>query len=146
MLLLVHFTSHPVPRYGALIEVSLALLQIVFNGQVLRMVSMETRQVQLFAQIVGITTGLSCAVQLANAFLLGMDRSFQHTFQVSLLLYKRFVDDVLVITRPKVHTPDMLQSLNSFDPLINCTQDGLEADDRVSFLDLDIDYSGGKLV
>ena len=61
-------------------------------------------------------------------------------------LYKRFVDDVLVITRSKVHTPDMLQALNSFDPLINCTQDGLEADDRVSFLDLDIDYSGGKLV
>ena len=48
-------------------------------------------------QVTGVTTGLSCAVQLANAFLLGMDHSCRLKHGSDIVLYQRYFDDVLVI-------------------------------------------------
>ena len=143
--LLAYYRANPCRGYGALIELLCWLLQIVFDGQILRMTSAVSGTKSLFVQVVGITTGLSCAVQLANLFLLGMDQTFKHTFSVQLHLYKRFVDDVLVVMGENCNTQDMLNSLNAFDDLIVCTNDGTESGTKVTFLDLDIDFSMGAL-
>ena len=76
---------------------------------------------------------------------MGLDRTFAHTFSVSVRLYKRFVDDILVVLDRGVETADLLDCLNSFHPNIVCTNDGTEGNKAVTFLDLDICILGNKL-
>ena len=109
------------------------LLSIVFNGQILSFTRTVTRLKTLCVQVVGITTGLACAVQLSNLYLIGMDATFQHTFSSSLCLYKRFVDDVLVVLSERIKTDKLLEVLNSFSSDIVYTNDGTESDTCVVF-------------
>ena len=139
------YTAKPVRGFGALIEVLCMLLQIVFNGQILVYTGSVSGKKTLYMQTVGITTGLACAVQLANLYLLGMDAAFKHTFSCSLSLYKRFVDDVLVVLTSRFNTDQLLDALNSFDGSIICTNDGSEGDKAVTFLDLELDITSDTL-
>ena len=75
-----------------------------------------------------------------------MGATFQHTFSSSLCLYKRFVDDVLVVLSERVKTEQLLLALNTFCTDIICTNDGSESDTCVVFLDLDINIQGCSLV
>ena len=114
------------------------LLQIVFDGQVLVMTAAVAGQKRFFFQEVGITTGLSCAVQLANLYLIGSDRAYAYTFAATMVLYRRFVGDILIMMNDSSSTHSMLEVLNSFHPNIVVTNDGEEDDKHVTFLDLDI--------
>ena len=65
-----YYNRHPVRRFGALIEALMMILHIVFAGQVLsfNFNSSVGKGHVLYTQAVGITTGLACAVQLANLY------------------------------------------------------------------------------
>ena len=74
-----------------------------------------------------------------------MDAAFKHTFSCSLSLYKRFVDDVLVVLTSRFNTDQLSDALNSFDGSIICTNDGSEGDKAVTFLDLELNITSDTL-
>ena len=83
-----------------------------------------------------ITTGLSCGTQLANVFLVGLDQHMQASLRSSLWLYKRFVDDVLVVHTQHVTAADILQGFNEWNVAITVTHDSSEKPEQTTFLDL----------
>ena len=95
--------------------------------------------------MVGVTTGLSCACQVANIYLLGMDSAFRYTFRYSCQFLKRFIDDVLVVIDTSISTHSMLEELNSFSEDINRTNHETDSNTQVTFLDLNIDISSNEL-
>jgi hypothetical protein len=108
------------------------------------MTASATGIVRFYLQRIGITTGLSCAVQLANVYLTGLDKAFTYTFHASMLVYKRFVDDILVLLDKRILMAEMLAVLNGFHANIAVTNED-EDDKSVAFLDLDISIFGGTL-
>ena len=63
-----YFAQQPVANAGALIEVLLNFVDIIFQSQLLKYLSQVSHKASFYSQTVGITTGLSCATQLANVF------------------------------------------------------------------------------
>ena len=51
----------------------------------------------IFHQTSGVTTGLICATQLANCFLLSLDIETARILGSDLCFYRRYVDDILVV-------------------------------------------------
>ena len=108
-----------------------------------------------FKQTTGITTGLICACQVANLFLLGLDKLWiswaQQTANSTSLtisfLYKRFIDDVLIGHHPSISPLEVAQVLSGFDSSIVVTHDTGDSNDGISFLDLLISQSdlGGEI-
>ena len=79
--------------------------------------------------------GLSCAVQLGNIYLEGLDEFVVRTFSANLHFYRRFVDDILIIGIID-DVADFLERINSWHPSIRCTH--VISKERITFLDLDI--------
>ena len=93
-------------------------------------------------QILGITTGLSCGTQLANAYLAGLDQYMTSALNCSLWLYKRFVDDVLIIHSQHVTAVDLVHLFNGWDEAIRITHDDSEEPHQTSFLDFKLSVHG----
>ena len=136
-----YYSRFPERNWGAKVELVIMLLQIIFDGQILRMVACSTGDKRFYLQQVGITTGLSCAVQLANVYLTGLDKAFTYAFGASVLVYRRFVDDILVLLDSRIDTSDLLAVLNAFHANIAVTNED-EDDKSVTFLDLCISIFG----
>ena len=98
---------------------------------------------KFYRQVTGITTGLSCATQVANAFLLSFDREIARTLASNLWLHKRFVDDVLIVST-QYNRCELLDICNNWCPGIVVTNDELQTDTATTFLDLSITLSNGK--
>ena len=90
---------------------------------------------ELFKQTVGVSTGLACGAQIANCFLHTLDSSIKASFSADVVLYKRYIDDILLVTHTPVLHAVMLV-LNSFDPRIKVTHDDSESASGTSFLDI----------
>lgn len=93
-------------------------------------------RVAFYVQISGITTGLSCATQVAKAFMLSFDLEVHRVVHSDLLLYKRLVvDDVLVVVHD-VNNSQFLSLFNSWCPGIVIKNDGVHAVGQLTtFLD-----------
>ncbi len=50
---------------------------------------------QLWLQAKGVTTGLACASQLTNFYLVHLDGVAESAFSTQLLFYKGYIDDIL---------------------------------------------------
>ena len=97
-----------------------------------------------FVQTSGITTGLSCATQVANAFLLAFDRHVQTSLHNDVLLMKRFVDDVLIVCIN--HTlSQLLDIFNNWCAGVAITNDDGADCTVTTFLDLRIRFQHGCL-
>ena len=92
------------------------------------------RTLALFLQIIGITTGLSCGVQLGNAYLVGLDIHLQNVLKHNLDFMKRYVDDCLVIVHD-VTVEEVLEALNGWEENIVVTNDDVQRNSTTS-LDL----------
>ena len=124
-----HYMKHPCAKWGILIEIICLLLDAVLEAQI---VSYGANS--LFLQTVGITTGLSCGTQLAICYLHTLDQLVCNSLGSHLWLYKRFIDDILIIAEVSVNV--LLDLLNCLDGGIKITHDAAENPDEASFLDI----------
>ena len=137
------FSIRALPYWGVLVELLLCLLDAVFEGQIGAFVFAEGLR-GIFKQRRGITTGLSCGVQLANLFLIAMDLEIHAAFSRHIRCYRRFVDDILVITDACVSIHQLLHVFfNSFDEDIAVTNEDCEDGRHASFLDVFISIHVG---
>ena len=85
------------------------------------------------------STGLPCGTQIANLFLSCLDESVTSSFRSDIDLYKRYIDDVLIVGRFSCLTT-LLVAFNWFDSRIRITHDAGESRDGnyTSFLDISI--------
>ena len=88
-------------------------------------------------QVVGLSTGVSCATQIANLVLSFMDSHVKDSLVAYMKLYKRFVDDAIIVYCG-VELDYIMCLFNSFDSSIIVTHDNSEKDDKTTFLDLSI--------
>ena len=95
--LIKHYTRYPVPMWGALIEFILSLLVIVFEAQFC-VYSMQG-QTSYWLQHLGVSTGLPCGTQIANLLLQAPDLTIASSFRADIDLYKRYIDDILIVAR-----------------------------------------------
>ena len=84
-------------------------------------------------QRIGVSTGLSCATQIANIYLMHLDRHVWNTLGANLLLYKRFIDDTLVITDSDC-TENILQVMNSSGLVVGITHDASDTDEILVYI------------
>ena len=131
-----YFTQHPVAYAGVLVEVLLNFVDIIFRSQLLPYRSQVSDEVCFYLQTTGITTGLSCATQLANIFLHGLDKLILRDFWCHVLCYKRFVDDILVIVNALAMLQQIMLTMNTWQQRITVTHDADEDSKHVHFLDL----------
>ena len=96
-------------------------------------------------QVLGITTGLSCGTQIANAFLVGLDQHVNAVLKSSIRLYKRFVDDVLIVHSQHISTADFVHVFNDWNNAINITHDSSEQPQQTTFLDLSLTVHGMQI-
>lgn len=87
--------------------------------------------------------GLSCATQIANLFLVGLDLLVSHSLRSHIRLYTRFVDDILVIHEGCHNT--IMHILNAWHAKIKVTHDDTESPYQTSFLDINVVSTGGCL-
>jgi hypothetical protein len=125
-----------------IVEAACEFLQIIFDAQICSFKPLSCDPVcvrrntvcKFYRQITGITTGLSCATQVANAFLLSFDREIARILASNLWLHKRFVDDVLIVST-QYNRLELLDICNSWCPGIVVTNDELQTDTATTFLD-----------
>ena len=139
------YTSFPAPRWGLIVESICIFVQLVFESQIScfkPLVSFGSSIITFWLQTSGLTTGLSCATQIANIFMLSFDIEAARSLRSSLLLYKRFVDDAIVFVHPSVSLNSLLVLFNSWCPGIVITNDEGHAQGLgTSFLDLSIEIT-----
>ena len=143
--LLRHFQRFPRRHYGVIIEVINEIMGIIFDAQVCKyhILSNDQDHILFFLQTVGITTGLNCGVQLASIYLSEMDAAFSDALSADLYAYKRFVDDILVVS-----TADITRMLALFETHgdgLQVTHDEEEDSRLTHFLDLLIDIRESSL-
>ena len=139
-----YFSTNPCHMWGLVVEMLLDFVDIVLVSQVVSFRFGNSVNTVYFVQILGISMGLSCAVQLANMFLLGMDRLVIAACGNMLYNYKRFVDDVLIHV-DRSQSELLLALFNSFDDCIIVTCDDEPGATNVHFLDLDLDIAHNAL-
>ena len=96
-----------------------------------------------YVQVRGVTTGLICALQIANIYLEQLDDYVVSTFNDNLQMYARYVDDVIVIHTCTV--VELLQTFNAFEDNIAITHEEDESDRSGHFLDLAYSTVGSRI-
>ena len=134
-------SRHIVKQWGLFVEFLIDILAIILGAQIV-VVRMRNGVRQFYVQTVGISTGLACSTQVANLYLACFDRHICDTLHASIYLYKRFVDDTLVVYRRGLFST-LAAMLNSFDESIRVTHDVSELEHYTTFLDLQITRKDG---
>ena len=111
---------------------------IVFRSQILVFRLFKQEKQQFFRQHTGLTTGIQCAVEVANIYLSELDELMMNAFADSVLVYKRFVDDLFVLWKhEKVEVSQILGFLNGWRIDMVVTR---EAEDLCGTSFLDVAY------
>ena len=139
------YSTNPVNKWGALVEWLLALLSLVFEAQYCAYTFNGVTT--WWYQHLGVSTGLPCGTQIANLFLEALDSSVMASFSRDIRLYKRYIDDLLIIAS-EVALGVLMQFLNQFDDHIKITHDTNDASNArsCSFLDLFIRIENGNSI
>ena len=141
------FAARQLQNWGVFVEVVVGLLAEVLKSQVVcfrRLNADGSVDILFFLQVSGITTGLSCACQVANLHLVAMDEFMQQSLRGQIYAYKRFIDDILIVYSDQVEVAVLVQLLNEFEPGIKVTHE-VEHPLHVSFLDISIDIRDNQL-
>ena len=140
-----YFWAAPIPYWGLVVEIVCKMIKLVFCAQLVWYRSRDSENVEFWFQVSGITTGLSCATQLANLFLVALDLAVRQEFRAAIISYKRFVDDVW-IRAYDVDVADLLVVLNSFDVALYVMHESEENGKSPTFLDLHLWVSDGQVL
>ena len=129
------FSNESIPRIGGcLVECLMTFLLVILASQIV--IYRDKNGIKhMYIQTVGISTGLSCGTQLANAFLITFDLHMKQLFREQIRLYRRFVDDVLVVAE-HLDLNMFLSEANRWNPAIHITHDTTEDGSWTNFLDL----------
>ena len=92
-----------------------------------------------YRQTRGLAMGNHLAPILAIAYTDYIENS---TFLNDVILYKRYIDDIIVITKSKETLNSVYDSLNAIDPRIKFTRETTE-DGRLPFFDVKINITDG---
>lgn len=131
-----YYRENPVHLWDAIHGSLIMLLMAVLTGQVLSYKFQVYTVAKLFRQVKGITTGLSCAVQPANSFLIAAGLVCLHAYQIDVKVYKRFVGDILVAhDGSMLNMHSMLALFNSSSSFV-ATHDNQEDGLDIHLLDL----------
>ena len=87
---------------------------------------------------VGISTGLKCANQIANTFLHQLDRFVVRKFRLELKLYRRLVDDILIVYNSTVFRDE-------FKVQLCCSYKMRDLGQVCQFLGVDVVIDRGKI-
>ena len=134
-----HFTAHPSPKWGAKVEFIVMLVTMVLKAQVTTWSKRDSSKT-FWQQHIGVSIGLACGSQLANCYLRTLDIHITSTFRASIIMYKRYIDDVLIISTRNI-LQQLIVAFNEYDDHISISHDAANEDERctlVSFLDLEI--------
>ena len=103
-----------------------------------------TFQEQIYQQTNGAAMGSPMIPPYANIFMYQLEKQTVHKFTNSgmLLLYKRFIDDVFILTKDSNIT-ELQNHLNSLNPSINLTW--TPAAKHCNFLDITVSIKNNKL-
>jgi hypothetical protein len=91
-------------------------------------------QNKCYRQIDGIGMGSPLGPLLADIFMASLESKIQDKLN-DIILYRRYVDDILVITNGRQHTEQLVDVFNHLHPNIKLTVEH-EQDDSLPFLDL----------
>jgi hypothetical protein len=144
----IYFVSTAVANWGFKLELLMEFLELVLTGQIVKFIPRNAPALiaQFWHQVKGVTTGLSCAVQVANITFHECDLHVSATLTWMLNLYTRFVDDALCIYDCDITVDRILALFNSWHANIIVTHDAEDNNAwHTSFLDLDINLSNGSL-
>ena len=83
--------------------------------------------------------GLSCATQLGNIYLSGLDALVVRSFSDSIWFYKRYIDDILIAHRQAFSTDSLRGCFDSFQGCVNVTVE--QSGSEVHYLDLQIKFN-----
>jgi hypothetical protein len=97
-------------------------------------------QGKIYQQTNGAAMGSPMIPPYANIFMYMLEKPsvYHHMTYGNLLLYKRFIDDIFIITKND-NTDELQNDLNSMNPLIKLTWSKVST--KCNFLDLIIEYS-----
>ena len=91
----------------------------------------------IYKQIVGISTGLPCGCEIANLYLDVLDSYTSSALGDHLLVYQRYIDDILIIVDKLFPLLKVLEILNSWHPgEIVVTTDSEQNGESTAFLDI----------
>ena len=90
-------------------------------------------------------TGLSCAVELAEIYMLQIDSKVRSLLGNSCWLYQRYIDDLLIGLTSALALRALETVIKNIDPHILILRDNSDTVDNVVFLDLVISISGDSL-
>ena len=127
-----YYMKQPCRNWSIIVEVICLLLDAVLTAQIVSYGSAGAKS--LYLQIASITTGLSCGTQLAICYLHTLDQLVANSLGSHLWLYRRFIDDILIIADVPIEV--LLGLLHCLDDGIVVTHDSAENPDNISFLDL----------
>lgn len=80
--------------------------------------------------------GVNCATLLADIYGYELERKLMQRFASGILLYKRYIDDLFIVTTTKDVGLQIFQQLNKRHPLIEYTFEGSSR--STIFMDLEI--------
>lgn len=90
----------------------------------------------VYHQEFGMAMGTPMAVNVANAFLYVSERNTVETFKSSIYLYKRFIDDILMVIASTCNIDEIQNSL--YIELLDIKLKWTQPSDTVIFLDLEL--------
>ena len=94
-------------------------------------------QGETYRQIDGVAMGSQWGPLLADIFGAKLEKQISNILK-GLPLYKRYVDDILVISRSPAHTYELLATMNNLHPNIRFTVES-EKNNQLAFLDISVD-------
>lgn len=113
---------NPQQRWGLLVETICEFISIIFDAH-LAAVHLRSRSTRSwFLQKVGVTTGLACGPQFANAFLTVLDRHLVATLRENISFYMRYIDHILIFFRD-IDLSEILNEFNCWNDMIKITCD-----------------------
>ena len=93
-------------------------------------------QGHMYQQVDGVAMGSPLGPFLAEVFMTYIERKLENTI-ASMTLYKRYVDDILVIAESHEHIRNIVHEFNHVHPNTTATVE-LENNDEIPFLDIQI--------
>ena len=138
------YEIRPVRHWGYKIMFVLELIKLVFSMQIVTFRFDSKVLPRFFRQTLGLTTGCSCAVELANLFLLELDHAVICKYD-NILLYRRYVDDLLIMAGINLDMQHVLEFMNKWMASISISREAGESADSVHFLDVTYTLGDGPV-
>ena len=90
-------------KFDITVQIMMDILDAILLNQIVSVARLGVREnKRFFIQTKGVTTGLICAVQLANIFICEIDNMMKTDLNLSIKMYKRFIDDICLVSKTSI--------------------------------------------